>query len=344
MNIKRTFGLIAAAALMAGCASVQHSSVAQPIPGYVTLAPDGGTQLAQADGAQAWARDLQQAMDAAFSVRPGGGSAAVDEQVASSGLVTMAHHKTITTITDITDPEHPVEIRQFEGNLLGSCGVRNLMQLAIGGTGSSMGAASGAANTLGQRCAGVNEHSDQKVATGLTTATRILIGAGGPTACTASTGGTYGGQSGGLPFNCCTGNGTGCAISYLDQLLFSEGQPNGTMTNLTAIWADISSNLQPPNTWWLPVDSAPTPYWDGSNLMGIRLVATATNGIAEQAWCEYAVRAPSFNGLTPLVGAGPVSDSSGISSGWQINHALINPCITKPSGAIWQIEVRILLT
>ena len=246
----------------------------------------------------------------------------------------VLHHKTITTVRDITDPEHPFEVAKWEGNLLGSCGVRALMQLAIGGNGSSMGAATGASDTLGQVCAGTNQHSVQKTACAFDDQTRIFIGAAAASECTGSA----------TPFPCCTGSGTGCTISYKDVLTFAEGQPNQSLTGIATAWETIFATPAPTKVTGLFVDSAPTLYWNGTTLEGIRFLATATGSVANHKWCEYSVRGNM--GITggPLP-CGPMSTASaGISPGWQLNHALFPSCTTKTSGSIWQIEVRVMLS
>lgn len=244
----------------------------------------------------------------------------------------FAVHETITTVSDITDPAHPRELWRG-GNIIGQCGVRNMMSMLMGNTGritlgpcSPASCVTGGNDSLGKRCAGVLDDGQTfKVACPYDENSQIVVGAGSASSCTGS----------GSPWACCTGSGTGCTPSGMDVILFSEGQPNGSLTGIQSAWQ--SNAVSPSNTTRKTVDGVPKMYWNESNLEGIQFVATFDGSTGNHQWCEYAVRTASSPGC------GPVSTSTavGLVPGWQLNHAVIDPCISKSSGQIFQITVTI---
>ena len=244
-------------------------------------------------------------------------------------FLTSGTHKTVTTITDLSDPANPEVVYQKEGNLLSSCGVRNLFANALGLT--DMGAASGGGETLGTYCAGLCQ-TYQRIPSAYNNHTRIVIGAGSASTC----------SSAGTPWACCTGSGTGCAVSNLDVALFAMGQPNGSLTgvqtNYAAWYAGGSANVFDPGGAY--VDAVPTLYWNGASLQGIQFVQTYSGTQANQQWCEYGVYSDNYPN-----DAGALYVGSGrCGRGWMLNHASISPCLTKSSGQTFQLTVTITLS
>jgi hypothetical protein len=280
--------------------------------------------------------------------------------LASTNTAERAGHRTLTTIEDVTDPKAPKVLYAKEGNLIGSCGVRALMASVINrgianggvcytgstpgvactndlncGSGSlcvpSMGDVSGSGETLGTYCAGTLG-GYQRVAWPYSSSNTVtmVIGPISAEKCTGS----------GAPAPCCTGSGTGCTVSNLDIMTFAEGQPNSTLTNAQAnytAWIGAGKPNAPAE-----VLATPSLYWDASSLEGIQFVATADGSSANGWWCETAVRPLTSGSSYPYGGVafGPVySGSRGVS--WQLNHAVINPCIQKSAGTTWRLTQTI---
>ncbi len=250
-----------------------------------------------------------------------------DAEPGLRAFLTSGTHRTLTTIRDVTDPLNPKVVYKKEGNLLSSCGVRNLFATALGL--STMGASSGAGETLGTYCAGLC-NGVQRVPSAYNTKTHIMIGTGSVSTCTAA----------GTPWVCCTGSGTGCTVSNLDIMLFAMGQPNGSLvnaqTNYAAWYTGGSANVFDPGSAY--VDAAPTLYWNGANLQGIQFVQTYSGTQANQQWCEYAVWSDNT-----VIDAGALQLAGHCQRGWQLNHATISPCLTKSSGQTFQLTVTVTL-
>jgi len=254
----------------------------------------------------------------------GAASAALDGEIGD--------HHTKVVIEDITDPEQPRVL--FEGtNVIGQCGVRSMMTLLTNST--NMGAGEGAANSLGQVCAGTTGGT-QKTASNFS-APRLYIGRGGASSCTASA----------TPWKCCTGSGTGCTPSKYDVITFAEGQPNGSNVGVETNFRDYCAATSCiGNIFTLSMDSGyPRLHWDGSNTQGVQFRATSSAGQHTSfPWCEWAIRNAS-GGIGSGSGIGAVSYDFGggafYFSGWQLNHAAISPCITKVAGEIWRVTVTI---
>jgi len=245
----------------------------------------------------------------------------------------VGQHDTRVTIEDITDPANPRVV--FEGdNVIGQCGVRVLMTTLMAST--TMGAAQGSANTLGQVCAGQTGGIGKATAGEFGSPVRLFIGRGGASSCTDSA----------TPWKCCTGSGTGCAPSKLDVITFAEGQPNNSLVNVEQNFRDwCAATTCSGNIFTLNMDSGyPRLYWDGSTTQGVQFRSTSAAGQhTSWPWCEWAVRGYGGSGFNS--GYGAVSYDSGggnyVFPGWQLNHGAISPCLTKGAGEIWQITATI---
>jgi len=240
-------------------------------------------------------------------------------------------HHTVTEVADITDPAHPQIL--FRGsNVIGQCGIRNMMELMVGGAGASMGPNPDLTD-LGLLCSGTNSFSTQKVACSWTNQSAIVIGAASVGTCTATN----------TPWQACTGTGTGnFTVDGKDVILFTEGQNGSSPTTVRANYANWL-NAGMPNVTRLIVSATPTLFYNGSTLMGVQFTATADGSTANQQWCEYGVR--TTQGLVGASsGCGPFESGGGagnLTPGWQLNHAVISPCLTKSSGQVFQVTVTI---
>lgn len=236
-------------------------------------------------------------------------------------------HVTVATIEDITDPTAPKELWRGD-NVLSLCGIVNLLQLARSGVDSNMPAGLQAPASV---CGGLDAAGNLKRAAAFGTSSSIFVGAANNGSCTALA----------TPWACCTGNAAGnCnTATALDVVTYAEGQPYNSIvaleTNFTA-WVNAG---RPHGTLLAVEANNPTMYFDGGSTSGLVWQATADGNTANHAWCEYQVK--SHRGAT---GYGLVNSGGTWQSGWALNHAIINPCLTKGAGSIWQISVRITIS
>lgn len=260
---------------------------------------------------------------AACTVTRAPASPAVERAATASPFFQRAIHHTETIVTDITDPMHPREVARTE-NTIGACGITNLIATLTGAT--QMPVASGIPESLGGYCSRSNNTEGvARVPCKFDSTARIAISAAGETSCSSAN----------TPWKCCTGIGTGCdTVATTDVITFAEGQPNSTVAGANANYLSWVAASKPNAPAFLTVSSASL-YWNGANIEGVQYSATADGSTANGNWCEYAVRSAAGSGCSIASPTGPTR------AGWQLNHGLFSPCLTKPSGATFLITVTI---